>query len=109
MLPQAIAGGDSYSCSFVAPFNGNPGSLRDIVTAEGDAANGAPFLRLASARVFITDILPDISVSKSAAPNPILEPGGPVTFSVGITNNTDEAVDLIGLVDDVHGRPRRPG
>ena len=102
-VPQSIPGSDSYSCSFVAPFTGGPGSQRDIVTAVGDAANGAPFLRLASARVFITDILPDISVSKTASPDSILEPGGPVTFTVDVTNNTDEAVDLTGLVDDVHG------
>ncbi len=64
---------------------------------------GQPILRLASAEVFITDILPDISVSKTASPNPIIEPGGAVTFTVDVTNNTDEAVDLTGLVDDVHG------
>ncbi len=103
-LPQAIPAGGSYSCSFPATFTGDPGETQtDLVAATGVEDGGARFLRYAAATVAITDILPALTVSKQATPNPIDEPGGLVTYTIEVTNTTAEAAFLTTLVDDVYG------
>ena len=47
--------------------------------------------------------LSTIAVDKSASPVTLDEPGGPVTFTVAVTNGSSGPVALTGLVDDVHG------
>jgi uncharacterized repeat protein (TIGR01451 family) len=44
-----------------------------------------------------------ISVSKSADPTTLKEPGGPVTFSVRVTNTSDVDVVITNVVDDKFG------
>jgi hypothetical protein len=53
--------------------------------------------------VSIKDVLPTITVSKTAKPDRVPEPGGKVGFSVSVTNHGPEQVILDALVDDVHG------
>jgi L-ascorbate metabolism protein UlaG (beta-lactamase superfamily) len=46
-----------------------------------------------------------IAVDKTAAPVSMLEPGGPVTFTVRVSNSSvsPDSVTLDALVDDIHG------
>ncbi len=50
-----------------------------------------------------TDVLPDISITKTADPTIVPESGAWVTFTFVITNNGDEEVTLSKLEDDVFG------
>jgi hypothetical protein len=44
--------------------------------------------------VTFTDVLPTITVDKAADPTSLPEPGGPVEFTVVVTNNSSESVTL---------------
>jgi len=46
---------------------------------------------------------PDVTLSLSADPASIPEPGGIVEFTVSVTNRTDGTVELTSLNDDVYG------
>ncbi|MDL1982179.1 MAG: hypothetical protein LWX02_12050 [Deltaproteobacteria bacterium] len=54
--------------------------------------------------VEVTNLMPDIRVTKAAVPNNVLEPGGEVNFEVTVYNDhTIEPVQLTSLVDDPYG------
>ena len=50
-----------------------------------------------------TDVLPDISVTKTADPTSVPETGGSVTFTYTVTNNSTEAATITVLSDDKVG------
>ena len=50
-----------------------------------------------------TDVLPDISVTKTADVASVPETGGDVTYTFVVTNNGAESVTLTSLVDDIFG------
>ncbi len=52
------------------------------------------------ATVTYTDVLPVISVTKTASPTSVPETGGSVTFTYVVTNNSTEAVTITVLSDD---------
>jgi len=97
-----IEGGSSYSCYFVVDVTGEPKTVHDTVTVT--LTNTAGFASdTDDANVVITDVVPDISVDKSAAPTSLPEPGGDVEFTVVVTNNSFEPVTITSLSDDVYG------
>jgi uncharacterized repeat protein (TIGR01451 family) len=49
------------------------------------------------------NVRPSISVSKSASPTSVVEPGDTVTFDVTVTNEGAESATLTNLIDDIHG------
>ncbi len=103
-VPQTIAPSEGYSCSFSAYASGNAGeSEMDTVTAQAEDDDGNQTDDTASALVTFTDVLPTISAGKTADPTSVPEPGGLVTFTVGISNTGVETITLISLVDDMHG------
>ena len=58
-VPQTIAPGGDYSCSFTGSFLGSPGdSQTDTVTASGTDDDNAPVSQTGSATVSITDLAP---------------------------------------------------
>jgi uncharacterized repeat protein (TIGR01451 family) len=106
-VPQTLTAGSSYSCSFTATVSGNAGdSETDTITAtvaddEDNEASDSD-----SATVDITGYTPsegDITVVKNATPDSVVEPSGPVTFDVTVTNTGPEDLTLTSLIDDVHG------
>ncbi|MGH2688249.1 MAG: prealbumin-like fold domain-containing protein, partial [Actinomycetota bacterium] len=54
------------------------------------------------ATVTLTDVLPVITVVKTADPLTLPEPGGTFTFTVEITNDSTEDVTIGEIVDDVY-------
>lgn len=105
-VPQIITPGGTYTCSFVANVTGNGGdSETDIVTASGVDDNGTPISGSDDATVDIVDVLPAISVVKTANPTSVLEGAGQsVTFSVVVDNDSvADPLTLTSLVDDIHG------
>jgi len=102
---SVIAIGDTYSCTFDAEVTGNGGDSHvNTVTGTVVDDEGTEATDDASASVPILDVLPTISVTKSADPTSVDEPGGTVTYTVTV-ENTDaaEAVTLTDLVDDTFG------
>ncbi|MFQ5593536.1 MAG: hypothetical protein ACE5HA_05255 [Anaerolineae bacterium] len=103
-VPQSIAVGAAYECTFTAQVAGNAGhSEIDTVTAAATDDEGNTAQDSDSATVIVTDVPPSIGVSKTANPGSVMEPGGTVSFSVRVTNNGVEAVTLNSLIDDVYG------
>jgi uncharacterized repeat protein (TIGR01451 family) len=105
-VPQTIQPGSSYSCAFTAILSGDPNdSQTDTVTVVAKDDEDSTVQDTATATATITDVLPSIAVSKSAQPDSLPEPGGTVTFTVVITNDSvsSDPVTLTGLVDDPYG------
>ena len=76
-MPQTIAPGASYSCSFTGAVSGNAGSSHtDVVTASGTDDDGNPVSDEDDATVTITDVAASIQVTKTADPVSLPEPGG---------------------------------
>ncbi|MEA2828230.1 MAG: hypothetical protein QOG43_2669 [Actinomycetota bacterium] len=97
--------GNTYSCSFVAPFTGNGGDNQtDIVTVTGTNPAGVVVTDFDDAIVTLTDVPPDIQITKVASPLTRNEPGGAFTYNLLITNpSTLEAVTITSLNDNPYG------
>jgi hypothetical protein len=106
-LPQALAAGVTYSCSFTAPVDGQGDTFQiDEVTATGIDANGNELEDSDTARVDIVDLNPEMAITKTADPTSVAEPGGPVEFTVVVTNQSLLSLDeltLTDLNDDIFG------
>jgi hypothetical protein len=105
-VPQTIQPGASYTCTFPAQVNGNAGySETDTVTASGTDDEGNPVSASDDATVKVVNVLPVIAVTKTANPTQVNEPGGPVTFTVVVQNNsgTTDPVTITSLTDNIHG------
>ncbi len=103
-LPQTLAPGETYTCSFTALVSGNAGYAEtDVVTATGTDDDGAPVSDDDDAVVTVTDVAPAISLTKTPTPDSLPEPGGTFTFSLVVDNDSVEPVSLTSLVDDIYG------
>ncbi len=103
-----------YTCTFtVASVSGNydldfleeecaPGGERDVVTATIDPANDDQDVYQADACVEFEDVLPTAQVVKTADPT-VVDGIGEVTFSVTVTNTSEEELTLDDLVDTIYG------
>jgi hypothetical protein len=88
-VPQTIAAGGSYSCSFTADVLGNFGYVEtNVVTASGLDDDGAPVSDDDDAVVTITDVVPTITVDKVADQEQVFAPGEDVAFTLLIDNDT---------------------
>ncbi|MCP4548526.1 MAG: hypothetical protein GY835_18880 [bacterium] len=103
-VPQTIAIGEFYECSFSATVSGNADSGEtDTVTAAGSGPAGTVNANGVTT-VMVTDVLPTISLTKLPSPMFVAEPSGLVTFTIRVRNTgTAESVTLTTLMDDIHG------
>ncbi|MBN2045955.1 MAG: hypothetical protein JW757_13115 [Anaerolineales bacterium] len=103
-VPQTIAIGSSYSCSFSAQVTGDAGDLHiNTVTGTAEDNEGGSVTDTGSAQVIVTDAPPAIQVIKSASPESAPAPLAAITYTVEVQNLTAEAVTLNQLVDDKFG------
>ena len=106
-------GAASAPCSFTAPFMGNAGaSLRDVVTVTGHDQTGNPVPPATDDEIVrITDVPPQIAVTKAASPLTRPAPGGTYTFTVQVRNpGTVEPLIITALTDNIYGNlATRPG
>ena len=108
-LDTSIGAGETVSCAFDAPITGNAGFLHtDTVTASGVDNRTPPNSVSGSddATVSITDRSPAISLTKTANPTQVLEPGGNATFTVVVRNDSlasTDPVTITSLTDDIYG------
>ena len=111
-LPQPLAPGKSYACSFTTFVGGVGGTVEtDVVTARAATSEGRQASASDDATVTITDIAPAIAVTKTASVTRLEEPGGDVTFTVTVRNLVPESLGIVALSDDLLGDlddPRNP-
>jgi hypothetical protein len=104
-LPQTVAVGAAYECSFSGSVTGDAGAVHtNVVTACG-SANGLEDCETAEESVQVTDVPPTLVVTKEANPSVLFDPGGTVTFIVSVTNTSgsSDPVELTSLTDSVFG------
>lgn len=113
-VPQSIpsddrnpGGIDTYSCQFTVALTGNADDVEtDTVTATGTDTHGNVLTGSDTATVTLLDSLPALEVVKTAQPTQLLEPGGPVDFTLTVQNTSlasSDPVSLTDLVDNVYG------
>ena len=96
--------GGTYACSFPGQFIGDAGdSQTDVVTVVVVDDDDNEATDDDDAVVTLTDVLPTVTVDKTADPATRLAPGGDFTFNVKVTNTSLEPVTITTLTDDVYG------
>ena len=96
---------DTYTCTFTANVPaGAPGSTHvDVVTVVVTDDDDVTATDNDDATVTRTGVAPTVTVDKTANPTTVSEFGGPVTYTVVVTNTSAESVTLTSLVDDQFG------
>ena len=96
--------GATFSCSFDGMVTGNAAGPDHLNTAtatvvdnEANSANDSD-----DATVALSDVLPTITVSKTANPTTVPAAGGSVTFTVRVDNTSVEPVTLTSLSDSIY-------
>jgi uncharacterized repeat protein (TIGR01451 family) len=108
-VPQSLAAGgeagDSYTCEFSYLISGQPTdpAHQDWVTASATDADDNPAEATDDATVTFEDILPSITIEKTADPTLVPETGDTVTYSLTVTNTSSEDLTLDSLIDDIYG------
>ncbi|MFZ5848746.1 MAG: DUF7507 domain-containing protein [Actinomycetota bacterium] len=109
-VASTIPVGGSVSCEFVGHVTGTAGDDHvNVVTAVARAANGDQATDSDDAVVAIKDLKPSIAVDKTAGSATVGEPGGKVTYTVTVTNESPEPVTLVELADDRFGDRAKGG
>ncbi|MDF1595162.1 MAG: SdrD B-like domain-containing protein [Acidimicrobiia bacterium] len=104
-VPQKLAVGESYTCSFDGEVLGNAGDSHvNVVTVTAEDDDGNFIEDDDDATVNVTDVASGISVTKTADQPAVQEPGGTVTFTVVVQNpSAADSVTITSMVDDVFG------
>ncbi len=105
LVPQVIAPGVTYPCTFTATISGQGGDEHtNTVTASGEDENGNLMEDSDDATVAINDVPFDFSVNKTADPEFRFEPGGLFTFTVEVTNTSPaDEITVTSIIDSVYG------
>lgn len=100
-VPQTLAPGGSYACTFKANFTAHDAaSDTDTVTVSGVDQNGKALSNTGSATVSVTDVPPTATVTKGF--NSLL--CAKVRYNVSVANTSaNDAVSLTALNDSVFG------
>jgi uncharacterized repeat protein (TIGR01451 family) len=106
-LPQPLSAYGSYTCSFTETISGNaggPAHVNMVYATATDDEEVFPSVATDDATVTFTNVQPNITVTKTANPLAVTEPGEDVTFTISVRNNsTFEAVTLNSLTDNKFG------
>ncbi len=103
VLPQSLAPGAFYECSFSAIVAGNAGDSEPTTVSANGSSLATPLAATATASVTLGDVLPTLAVHDVAVPS-VAPPGSSVMFVIDIENTgSAEAILLESLVDDVDG------
>jgi len=105
-VPQTIAAGGTYSCSFTATVSGNAGQTHtNVVEGKGVDSHGNAASDTDDQTVNILGRAPSILVTKTANPTQVLEPGANVGYTVSVKNTSvsSDPVTINSLTDDKFG------
>jgi uncharacterized repeat protein (TIGR01451 family) len=105
LIGTTLAPGASTSCTFTVAVTGDAGdTVADTVTVSGTDDDEAPVSAEGSESVDITDVASSLTVTKAADPATVPENGGPVTYTVTITNTSPaDSVTIDTITDSVGG------
>ena len=99
-VPQDIAPGDTYTCTFDGPVAGNGGDTHtNEVTGSAQDNDGNKVTGKDTANVEITDVLPSIKVDKTAAASSV-HSGDSVTYTYVVHNLGIEPLRDVAVTDD---------
>ncbi len=98
-----LSPGESTVAIIATATYAEAGSYPNTVTAKAVDNEGNEAVATADASVTVTDVKPDISVTKVADPLSRPEPGGLFTYTFVVTNNGVETVTLTSVTDSVLG------
>jgi LPXTG-site transpeptidase (sortase) family protein len=99
-----LGAGDNCSFDYLTSLSGTSGTTHtNEFTAIVTDADGNTATNTDTAGVIFTDVLPAVSVTKTADPTTLPETGGNVTFTFEVTNEGDVPVTISSLVDDKFG------
>ncbi|MCB0192181.1 MAG: hypothetical protein KDJ65_09590 [Anaerolineae bacterium] len=103
--PIPITKSSQYQCTYSAAVNGSPGQIKlNTVTAAGTDDDDEPISDSDFATITITNVPSSISVTKTANPTSLPEPGGAVNFTVKVKNTSAvDTVTLNSLTDNLFG------
>ena len=100
-VPQTIAAGAQYSCSFDKTLaSDNLVTHVNTVTASGQDPEGNQASKSDDASVSFSDVLPDITLTKTANPTAARWTGDYIDYTFRITNVGTETVTITSFVDD---------
>jgi uncharacterized repeat protein (TIGR01451 family) len=100
-VPQTIAAGAQYSCTFDKTLSSDSLVTHvNTVTASGQDPEGNPASKSDDASVSFSDVLPDISLTKTANPTAARWTGDYIDYTFRITNVGTETVTVTSFVDD---------
>ncbi len=101
---QVIPASGTYECFFTAILEGEPDTPHvNVVTAYAEDSSNNQTSASDDEQVNFENQNPAITVTKTAFPTTIDEPGGSIDFTVQVTNDTGEPVTLNTLTDDIFG------
>jgi uncharacterized repeat protein (TIGR01451 family) len=102
-LPQSLAALNGVlTCTFSRLISGDfPDSHTNRVTAIGVDDEGNTASAEAEATVTLTDVLPSLTITKTASVASVPETGGTVIFTVTVVNTSREAITLTKLTDSI--------
>ena len=105
VVPLTLAVGGVSECSVTTFIAGQGGDTHmNVVTATAVDDDDEPLEEQDDLMLPVDDLPPSIQVDKSASDVQIPEPGGPVTFTIVVTNTSPaDDVTLTSLVDDIYG------
>jgi len=101
LADDLAAGATATGASSVVSFE--PGTVINVATATGSSSTGESFTDDDTAVVTITDVPPTIVVTKDDGGASVAAPGGPVEFTVEVTNTSFESVTVTSITDSVDG------
>ncbi|MCB9150173.1 MAG: choice-of-anchor E domain-containing protein [Caldilineaceae bacterium] len=105
ILPQLLAIGGVYECTFSATVTGNAGDIEiDTITATAHDNENNVATAQDSAQVSFTDLPSEIAVIKSADQTLIPKTGADVAYTVTVANlSAADVVTITSLIDSAFG------
>lgn len=104
LLPTLEAFGGNYTCSFVAPVEGQPSQFSVILTATAKDSSNTTVTATTNASVTITNSPASLLLTLSADPPFINPPSRSVSFSVRVDNTSSaDAITITELRDEFLG------
>ncbi len=93
-----LAAGASTSCSYTVTHT-EFGSYENTASVTVKDNEGNSDTATDTETVTVTDVKPDVALDKTVTPATLAEPGGVFTFTLTITNNSVETVEITALTD----------
>ena len=103
-LPTLLPFGGSFTCSFIAPVEGQPSDFSVILTATARSLGTVDVTATTNAIVQITNVPASMELFLSADPPFINPPGRLVNFSVRVENTSGaDAINILEITDEFLG------